>query len=64
MTGKSTILEAINLVLTETYHGKSIRNELTQYLFNKNIVEDCIRKVNEGAKVEPTKIIIEAYFDG
>lgn len=62
-TGKSTILEAINLVLTGTYHGKNIRNELTQYLFNKNIVENYIREVNEGMNVEPPKIIIEAYFD-
>ncbi|HBE9671290.1 TPA: AAA family ATPase [Clostridioides difficile] len=62
-TGKSTILEAINLVLTGTYHGKNIRNELTQYLFNKNIVENYIREVNEGVNVEPPKIIIEAYFD-
>lgn len=62
-TGKSTILEAINLVLTGTYHGKNIRNELTQYLFNKNIVENYIREDNEGVNVEPPKIIIEAYFD-
>lgn len=62
-TGKSTILEAINLVLTGTYHGRNIRNELTQYLFNKNIVENYIREVNKGMNVEPPKIIIEAYFD-
>ena len=63
-TGKSTILEAINLVLTGTYHGKSIRNELSQYLFNKDVVENYIRKVNEGLLTEVPKIIIEAYFDG
>ena len=62
-TGKSTILEAINLILTGTYHGKNIRNELNQYLFNKNIVESYIKEVQEGANVEPPQIIIEAYFD-
>ena len=56
-------MEAINLVLTGTYHGRNIRNELSQYLFNKNIVGKYIREVNEGVNVEPPKIIIEAYFD-
>lgn len=62
-TGKSTILEAINLVLTGTYHGKNIRNELSQYLFNKAIVDDYLETVNKGESVPPPEIIIEAYFD-
>lgn len=62
-TGKSTILEAINLVLTGTYHGKNIRNELSQYLFNKAIVDDYLETVNNGENVPPPEIIIEAYFD-
>ena len=59
--GKSTILEAINLVLTGTYHGKNIRNEISQYLFNKFSVEDYLKKIND-ANVEPPEIVIEAYF--
>ena len=62
-TGKSTILEVINLVLTGTYHGKNIRNELSQYLFNKAIVDDYLETVNKGEIVPPPEIIIEAYFD-
>ena len=62
-TGKSTILEAINLVLTGTYHGKNIKNNLSQHLFNKDIVEDYIRQVTKGAMLEPPEIIIEAYFN-
>lgn len=62
-TGKSTILEAINLVLTGTYHGKNIRNELSQYLFNKAVVDEYLTKVNNGEKIEPPEIIVEAYFD-
>lgn len=62
-TGKSTILEAINLVLTGTYHGKNIRNELSQYLFNKAIVDEYLETVNKGESVPPPEIIIEAYFD-
>lgn len=62
-TGKSTILEAINLVLTGTYHGKNIRNELSQYLFNKTVVDNYLKKINMGEKIEPPEIIVEAYFD-
>ena len=36
--GKSTILEAINLSLTGMLNGKSIWNELSQYLFNRDVV--------------------------
>jgi AAA15 family ATPase/GTPase len=33
-TGKSTILEAINLALTKRLNGRFIEFELTPYLFN------------------------------
>lgn len=36
-SGKSTIIEAINLALTGIINGKSIWNEISQYLFNKII---------------------------
>lgn len=44
--GKSTILEAINLALTGLINGKSIWNELSQYLFNKASVDEYISSVN------------------
>ncbi|WP_024822616.1 ATP-dependent nuclease [Aminobacterium mobile] len=62
-TGKSTILEAINLVLTGTYHGKNIRNELSQYLFNKFVVKDYFERINDGITIEPPEIVIEVYFN-
>ena len=40
--GKSTILEAINLALTGIISGKSIWNEISQYIFNKLV--DCLEK--------------------
>lgn len=62
-TGKSTILEAINLVLTGTYRGKNIRNELSQYLFNNSVVKKYFEKINNGEILEPPEIIIEVYFN-
>ena len=40
--GKSTILEAINLALTGIIIGKSIWNEISQYIFNKEAVDEYI----------------------
>lgn len=61
-TGKSTILEAINLGLTGLYHGKNIRNELSQYLFNKDVLDEYLNNIKDGEKVTPPEIIIEIYF--
>ena len=36
--GKSTILEAIHLALTGIYCGRGIRNEISPYLFNNDLI--------------------------
>lgn len=41
-TGKSTILEAVHLALTGIYGGRNIRNELSQYLFNREVIVEYI----------------------
>jgi putative ATP-dependent endonuclease of the OLD family len=41
--GKSTILEAIHLALTGLINGKYLKNEITQYLFNNEIVNDYVK---------------------
>jgi putative ATP-dependent endonuclease of OLD family len=61
-TGKSTILEAINLALTGIINGRYLRNELSQYLFNENIVKKYLDSLKGANKEEPPKIIIEAFF--
>ena len=63
-TGKSTILEAIHIALTGFYGGRNIRNELSQYLFNRDVVELYINSVNNGAALLPPSISIEVFFDG
>lgn len=63
-TGKSTILEAIHMSLTGMYGGRNIRNELSQYLFNSEVVSEYIRSVNNGTPSLPPDILIEVYFDG
>lgn len=61
-SGKSTILEAIHIALTGLYSGRNIRNELSQYLFNKEVVMSYIKSINEGKPLEPPSISIEIFF--
>lgn len=62
-SGKSTILEAIHIALTGLYCGRNIRNELSQYLFNNETVEEYIKSVQDGAAIAPPEILIEIFFD-
>lgn len=61
--GKSTILEAIHLALTGVFRGKSIRNNLTQYMFNNDIVAEYIKNIKNGTDATLPEILIELYFD-
>ena len=61
--GKSTILEAINLALTGTFNEKSIWNEISQYIFNKDAVEKYISSLATTPMLPPS-IEIEIYFGG
>lgn len=63
-TGKSTILEAIHLALTGMYGGRNIRNELSQYLFNREVIAEYIESVNRGTPLSPPEILIEIFFEG
>ncbi len=63
--GKSTIIEAIHLALSGLFNGKYLKNELTQYLFNNEIVAEYIQSLEEGnsAAVLP-HILIEVFMEG
>ena len=62
--GKSTILEAIFLALTGIFRGRYIRNELSSYIFNKDIVDDYIESVKSGTAIRPPKVLVELFFAG
>ncbi|MEC1005909.1 ATP-dependent nuclease [Bacillus subtilis] len=61
--GKSTILEAIHLVLTGVFRGKSIKNNLTQYMFNNAAVAEYIENIKNGIDTTLPEILIELYLD-
>lgn len=61
--GKSTILEAVHLALTGVLSGRYLRNELSQYLFNNEVVKAFISGVKIGADPTLPDILIEVFFD-
>lgn len=63
-TGKSTILEAINLALSGILNGRYLRNELSQYLFSHSVVCKYLEEVKRGKNPEPPYIQIELFFSG
>lgn len=63
-TGKSTILEAINLALTGKINGRSVLYELTPFHFNSSTINDFIVAlgVEDAPKPAAPAIIIEVFF--
>lgn len=60
--GKSTMLEAINLALTGQLNGRPLQIELHPYLFNLDLVQAYIEKLQTGETPEPPSILIELYL--
>ncbi len=61
--GKSTLLEAINLVLNGRINGRWIGDELNPFWFNIDIVNDYFNLISTGGKSSPPSILIELYFN-
>ncbi len=63
-SGKSTLLEAINLALTGQIGGRSIRYQLHPWLFNREAVQAYARQVAESgvSAAAPPEILIELYL--
>lgn len=59
-SGKSTILEAMNLALSGVFHGRFLRNDLSEHVFNREAVEAYVA----DPKIGPPELLIELYFDG
>ena len=60
--GKSTILEAIHLVLTGLVNGKYANNEISQHLFNYTASNNYLTGIKKGDNPDLPKIEIEIFF--
>lgn len=61
--GKSTILEAIHLALSGMNDGRPIRNEISEYFFNKEVVREYIDSLSTDSKQDLPEISIEIIFE-
>ena len=61
--GKSTILEAINLALTGTLNGRIIKNEISENIFNVDVVKKYIESL-KTTPIDLPNILIELYLSG
>ncbi len=61
-TGKSSVLEAIGLVLSGQYDGRLIQYAIDPYLFNVATVAEYFQKRRNGENAAPPRVLIEAYF--
>lgn len=60
--GKSTILEAVNLCLSGYLGRRSLRYELSQYLFNNTVVKEYLSSLFSSIRKSPPKILIQVFF--
>lgn len=64
-TGKSTLIEAINLVLTRRVHGRLFEQELSPYFINKEATLEYVEglRSDSGNTPSPPTVIIELFLD-
>ncbi len=62
--GKSTIIEAVHLALTGILNGRYLKNELSQYLFNNDVVNEYLENLKNGHPAPLPYILIELYIGG
>ncbi|EKN3402651.1 AAA family ATPase [Yersinia enterocolitica] len=60
--GKSTILEALEIVLNFQYRGRQLNKELSPDLFNLHAVQDFLKSDKQPDDLP--ELIIEIYIDG
>jgi putative ATP-dependent endonuclease of the OLD family len=61
-TGKTSILEAVTLVLSRQYDGRTIDYAIDPYLFNATAVDEYFKRRRSGTNSDPPRVLIEAYF--
>ena len=62
--GKSTIIEAIHLALSGLLNGRYLKNELSQYIFNKEIETMYLDSLRTDNPLPLPMILIEVFFSG
>ncbi len=62
-TGKTTVLEAVGLVLSGQMAGRSVLYDLDPYYFNTGMAVEYFTRLRRGENPPLPQILIEAYLD-
>lgn len=57
--GKSTLLEAINLVLSGQVNGRNVSYDISPFMFNNDAVTTYIESLQKGEYIQPPTILVE-----
>src|SRR5450759_5119371 len=60
--GKSTLLEALSLVLSGRIDGRRPGEDMNPFWFNTEVVSEFYAAIDAGQHPDPPKITIEAYL--
>lgn len=61
--GKSTLLEAINLVLTKRVNGRFFETEFSHHFITQSVVAAYLADVHAGNAPQPPEVLIEVYLE-
>jgi putative ATP-dependent endonuclease of OLD family len=61
-TGKSTLIEAINLALTGRVHGRALAQELSPHLINMEATREYVEQLQSGDHPTPPTMIIDVFL--
>ena len=61
-SGKSTVLEAINLALTSRWQGKYLNAELSPHFLNQDATNEYIAGIKQGTNPTPPELVIELFL--
>lgn len=62
-SGKSTLIEAINLALTGRVNGRLFAQELSPYYINMGATQEYAQALQSNPKAVPPVVIIEVYLE-
>lgn len=62
-SGKSTLIEAINLALTGRVNGRPFSQELSPYYINLSATQEYAQALQTNSKAVPPTLIIEVYLE-
>ncbi len=64
-TGKSTLIEAINLALTGRVHGRMLTQELSPYFINLDSTREYVERLQSGGDEPPPPptMIIDVFLE-